>query len=141
MCNMRMIFSLGLSRLGPLSRSAPQPHMMSDLCSSHQSVTTQTVQQLHNCGFRISVLTSTKSPHLLLSESDLLTHARSAQAPQPISSGHALPPSTSRSLLPVLGSVPLCLALRRRGWAATPSTHSTPPSRLHRTPPVSRIAF
>ena len=61
---------LRLSQLGPLSRTAPQPP---DLCSSHQSVTTQTAQQLHNCGFSISVLTSTKSPHLLSSESDLLT--------------------------------------------------------------------
>ena len=64
---------LGLSQLGLLRRMAPQPHMMSDLCSSHQSVTTQTVQQLYNCGFSISVLTGTKSPHLLWSESDLLT--------------------------------------------------------------------
>ena len=50
---------LGLSQLGPLSRMAPQPHMMSDLRSSHQTVTTQTVQQLYNCGFSISVLTGT----------------------------------------------------------------------------------
>ena len=35
-----------------LSRMAPQPHMMSDLCASHQSVTTQTVQQLYNCVFQ-----------------------------------------------------------------------------------------
>ena len=27
-----------------------QPHMMSDLCSSHQSVTRQTAQQFYNCG-------------------------------------------------------------------------------------------
>ena len=39
--------------------------MMSDLCSSHQSVTTQTVQHLCNCGFSISVLAGTKSPHQL----------------------------------------------------------------------------
>ena len=69
---------LGLSQLGPLSRMAPQPHMMSDLCSSHQSVTTRTVQQLHNCGFGISDLTGTKSPHLVSSQSDLLTPSRHA---------------------------------------------------------------
>ena len=69
---------LGLSQLGPLSRMAPQPHMLSDLCSSHWSVTTRTVQQLHNCGFGISVLTGTKSPHLVSSESDLLTPSRHA---------------------------------------------------------------
>ena len=57
---------LGLSQLGSLSRMAPQPRMMSDLCSSHQSVTTLTVQQLYNCGFSISVLTGTKSPHVSL---------------------------------------------------------------------------
>ena len=53
---------LGLSQLGPLGRMAPQPQMMSDLCSSHQSVATQTVQKLYNCDFSISVVTGTKSP-------------------------------------------------------------------------------
>ena len=68
---------------------APQPHMMSDLCATHQSVTTLTVQQLYNSGFSLSVLTGTKSPHPLSSESDLPTDARKAQAPRLISSGHA----------------------------------------------------
>ena len=62
---------------------------MSDLCATHQSVTTLTVQQLYNSGFSLSVLTGTKSLHLLSSESDLPTDARKAQAPRLISSGHA----------------------------------------------------
>ena len=52
------------------------------------------------------------------SQSDLLTDARSAKAPQLISSGHAL----------------LCRRLGRKVWAATPSAHSIQPSWLHRTP-------
>ena len=96
---------LGHSQLGPLSRMAP--HMMSDLCSSHQSDTTQTVQQLYNCGVSISVLTGTKSPHL-----------RVICRPRSISSGVTTDffrtrssPSTSivRSCR-FLGRCPLCLA-------------------------------
>ena len=120
---------LGLSELGPLSRMAPQPHMMPDLCSTHQSVTTQTVQQLYNCDFSISVLTGTKSRHFLSSESDLLTtHDRFRQQ------------TLFCPLLPVLGSVPVmpgqALLNWRKGLAATPSMHSIQPSWLHPTPPT-----
>ena len=46
MCNMKMIFA-GTLAAWVSSRMAPQPHMMSDLCSPHESVMTQTVQQLY----------------------------------------------------------------------------------------------
>ena len=128
---------LGLSLLRSLSRMAPQPHMMSDL--SHQSVPALTAQQLYNCGFSISVLTSTKSPYLLSSESDLLTDARSAQAPRPISSGHA---PLRRRLVRSCRSLGRArcawpgLPLWRKEWTATPSTHSIQPSWLYRTRPI-----
>ena len=112
---------------------APQPHMMSDLRSSHQSVTTHTVQQLYNCGFSISVLTGTKSPHLLSSESDLLTTHDLLRRHNRISSGHAL--LRRRPLSALAGSWvgARCawpgLPPWRKGWTAQPSW-------LHRTPPT-----
>ena len=114
---------------------APQPRMMSDLCSSHQSVMTQTAQQLYNCGFSLSVLTGTKSPHLLSSESDLLTtddelrrHNRFRQLfSVDVLSALAGSWVGARCAWPGL-------LLWRKGWAATPSTHSIQPSWLHRTP-------
>ena len=130
MCNMKMTFCWDSRDLGLLSRMAPQPHMMSDLCSSHQSVTTQTVQQLYNCDFSISLLTSTKSPHL---ESDLLTThdqlRRQALLRRRPSSALAGSWVGARCAWP--GLFPW-----RKGWGATPSTHSIQPSWLHRTPPT-----
>ena len=63
MCNMRMTCARTLATWASEAKWLHN-HMMSDLCSSHQSVTTQTVQQLYNCGFSISVLAATKSPQL-----------------------------------------------------------------------------
>ena len=120
---------LGLSQLGSLSRMAPQPR------SSHQSVTTLNVQQLYNCGFSICVVTGTKSPHLLSSESDLLTHRTIISDAMTDFRQDTL---FSVDVLFALAGpwVGARCALWRKGRAATPSTDSTQPSWLYRTPPV-----
>ena len=58
MCNMRMTFAGNLATWA--SWTIPEPHMMSDLCSTLKLVTTQTAQQLYKCDVSVSVL-STKS--------------------------------------------------------------------------------
>ena len=68
-----------------------------------------------------------------------MTHARSAQTPRPISSGHALLRrrcSLTGSWLGARCAWPT-LPLWRKGLAATQSTHSRQPSWLHRAPPTA----
>ena len=115
--------------------------MRSDLCSSHQSVTTQAVPatpQLWFLNFCRDKHEITAPPLVLRvicspTHDQLRRHNRFRQ-------DTLFPVNVHRSLLPVLGSVPAvpsqALLYGGDGWAATPSTHSTPPSRLPRTPPI-----